>query len=205
MSTKSSTSSSTTKRARRGNRKLTDRERLQREIEHLETQLRSSRSSRDSAGNKEERELYQKLVDNYENELKTKTGQMSEMNKSAQDRRNQDAVLSAWRNMGKAMASKTLQRQDGGDVMNGIRDAVAKAAREESGTDAEQAFLAGVGTGVRDLTKPSRKKAKKSESAEEAETNTSVRRSERLSTGEGSRDESDAEAEDSEGRMDTSQ
>jgi hypothetical protein len=125
--------------------------------------------------------------------------QLSSMDEKAEERRFTEAELAAWRNMGKAMPSKTLERH--GDKMYRIRDAVAKVAGEMS-TEAQQAFLAGVGVGVRDVSKPSRKKTKKTETDEPTLHNA------RLSGSDGdARDESEG-AEDSSGSgqgMDTSQ
>ena len=169
-----SSSASSSKRGRKSHRRLTDREKLNRQIAHTETQLRNARENRDSSTNDEARASYEKLVKIFTTEVDNLRTKLSGMEEEATERKYSEAQLSAWRNMGKAMPSKTLERD--GDTMDRMRDAIAKVASDMS-TEAQQAFLAGVGAGVRELSKPSRKKSKKTETEEPGQHNVRLSRS----------------------------
>lgn len=200
MSTKKSSTTSSSKRGRKAHRKLSDREKVQRQLGHTETQLRQARESRDAARNDQERKNWEGLVTIYSSELENLRGQLERLEEAAGESRNSKARIAAWRNAGRAMPSKTLEADE--ETMNQFRDAV-EAAASQLGKEYAQAFLAGWGTGLRDLSKPTRKKTKTT-STEGSGSDDEPRRSSRLA--EGSRDESDAEGEESAGSegMDTS-
>lgn len=161
----------------------------------MESLLRQTRENRDRSDDDTERESYQNLIKIYTNKVESFRRQLDKMDNENTEQRRKDAEISSWRRMGKAMVSKTLDQNP--EMFNKIRDAVAAAAETTSN---KQAFLAGVGSGLQDLSKPSRKKKK----VVEGERHTSPRLTENEAVT--SAQDSDADAEDSDGgAMDVSQ
>jgi len=155
----SSSSNASTKRNRKTHRKLTDREKVNRSIGHTETQLRQARESRDAARNDDERKNWEGLVTIYSNEIENLRGQLEKIDEAAGENRITKARIAAWRNAGQAMPSKTLLSDEA--TMLKFRD-TTEAAAMALGKEYAQAFLAGWGSGVRDLSKPSKKRSKPS-------------------------------------------
>ena len=194
---KSSTSS---KRGRKIHRKIGNRDKTQRMLAHTETQLRHASESRDQSTTDEVRGNCIYLVDIYTADVDNLRTELDKMEEKTVKQRQAKAHLAAWRNMGRAMPSKTLCESE---MFEKFRDAIAGTAEGMSKAYA-QAFLAGVGTGLNDLSKTkSVRKKKKTSSTEPGQTE--VRRtSPRLNEEEQSvQGREDSDAEDSDG-VDTS-
>lgn len=126
-----------------------------RELGQMETQLRNVRENRDRSTDDVERESYQSLIKIYTSKVKTMRTELEVMESENTEQRRKEAEVSSWRRMGKAMVSKTLEQNP--DMFDRIRDSISEAAET---TANKQAFLAGVGSGLKDLTRSSRKKTK---------------------------------------------
>ena len=154
--------SNTVKRSRKTSRKLTDRERTQRQFDRTKTQLKHARESRDNASDEKERESWSNLVKVYSSSLEQLNSQLSSLDHQAGTKRQNDAKLAAWRNMGKALPSKTLKSDT--ESFNQFRDTIAETA-SKLGKEYAQAFLAGVGTGLNDLSKTKRAKKQRTDTS----------------------------------------
>jgi hypothetical protein len=123
--------------------------------------LRRARIQRDEAKNDVETEAYQKLVGVYDKQVETLKIRVSELDSTSQEQKRKDAVKSAIRRMGKALPSKTLDETP--ELWHPIRDAVMKVLEND---DQRQVFLAGIGSGFQDLTRPRKKKNRKNTGTE---------------------------------------
>ena len=171
MSTKSSTTKSlNTKRNRptgTSKREPTHRERIQAEIEQLERKVHTTRTSIDAAANSEEKKAYSTILASQQKTLDAKKAERDQIVEQSQKKNNEQSVLSAWRNAGKHMVSKTLHSQP--DVYRQVINAMTNAAKDQSGIEGEKAFLSGVALGEQQIAKPPRKKKVKTTSEDDSD------------------------------------
>lgn len=148
----------------RSSKKLSEREKLQRDIAHTETLVKNYRTSLTNATSEQERTSLQSLLSFYTSQLATMTQRLSQMNDVTAEQRRKEALVAAVRRMGKALPSKTLEENP--ELLAPLRETLLKALPTD---DLRSVFLAGIGSAQQDLAKSTRKRNKSKRSRTESQ------------------------------------